>query len=207
MTLAGGSQRRTNLHSVRRGQVPSKYGWVPVRAQQSGHGTGQRADCHRPILQCCTLNLQTGLVRTHLKRDMNFDHRGFWFAFRWAFRVSFSRERAELERWKWPVDFNKCDITTGVKKIPGISRDRRQIPMNLFVYMSSYWVLLLGAVKWIKYTVYTGRVLLLPLPGNTRSSETCHQFESNLTPQIASFRRLRALWPELKAVFTRHNWT
>jgi len=33
-----------------------------------------------------------------------------------------------------------------------------------------------GVVKLIKYTVCTGRVLFLPLPGNTGSSEACQHF-------------------------------
>jgi len=39
---------------------------IPVRAQQDGHGTGRRAGCHRPILQCRTMYLQTGLIRTNI---------------------------------------------------------------------------------------------------------------------------------------------
>jgi len=50
-----------------------------------------------------------------------------------------------------------------------------------------------GVVKWINYTFCTGRVLLLPLPGNTRSSGACKHFEFGVAPQIARFRRLRAL--------------
>ena len=64
-----------------------------------------------------------------------------------------------------------------------------------------------GVVKWIKYTFCTGRVLILPLPGNTGSSEACKHFEFGLAPQIARFRRLRALWTNWKTGFTRHNWT
>jgi len=37
---------------------------------------------------------QVSFQTAHLKRDLNFDHRGFRFSFRWQFRVSFSRERA-----------------------------------------------------------------------------------------------------------------
>jgi len=51
-----------------------------------------------------------------------------------------------------------------------------------------------GVVKWIKYTFCIGRVLLLPLPGNTGSLEACKHFEFGVIPQIARFRRLWALW-------------
>jgi len=37
---------------------------------------------------------QVSFRMAHLKRDLNFDHRGVWFAFRRAFRVWSSRERA-----------------------------------------------------------------------------------------------------------------
>ena len=37
--------------------------------------------------------------RKHLKRDMSFNHRGFQFAFRRAFRVSSSRERVAVFSW------------------------------------------------------------------------------------------------------------
>ena len=80
-----------------------------------------------------------------------------------------------------------------------------------------------GVVKWIKYTICTERVLLLPLPGNTGSCkhfefdvapqiarfrrEACKHFEFCVTPQIARFRRLRTLWTDWKTGFTRHDWT
>jgi len=37
---------------------------------------------------------QVSFRTAHLKRDMNFNHRGFGFALRRAFRVASSRERA-----------------------------------------------------------------------------------------------------------------
>jgi len=64
-----------------------------------------------------------------------------------------------------------------------------------------------GVVKWIKYTFCTGKVLLLPLPGNTGYSEVCKHFEFGVVPQIARFRRLRALWTDWITGFTCHNWT
>ena len=63
-----------------------------------------------------------------------------------------------------------------------------------------------GVVKWMKYTFCTCRVLFLPLPGNTGYSEACKHFEFGVAPEIARFRRLRALWTDSKTVFTRHTW-
>jgi len=57
----------------------------------------------------------------------------------------------------------------------------------------------------MKYTFCTGRVLFLPLPGNTGYSEACKHFEFGVALQIARFRRLRALWTDSKTVCTRHT--
>jgi len=44
---------------------------------------------------------QVSFQTAHLKRDLNFDHRGIRFAFRQAFGLSFSRERAVLSTYKY----------------------------------------------------------------------------------------------------------
>ena len=59
--------------------------------------------------------------RAHLKRDMNFDHRGFTFAFRRAFRVSSSRERAVGCRRKEDVWGEGECINTNMRPVASVS--------------------------------------------------------------------------------------
>ena len=48
---------------------------------------------HRNAKQNPRWSPQVSFQTAHLKRDMNFDHRGFRFVFRWPFRISSSQER------------------------------------------------------------------------------------------------------------------
>jgi len=68
------------------------------------------------------------------------------------------------------------------------------IPWRARQFCGQYSSFVPGVVKWMKHTFCTGRVLLLPLPGNTGYLEACKHFEFGVAPQIARFRRLRALW-------------
>ena len=53
---------------------------------------------------------QVSFHKAHLKKDINFHHRGFRFVFRWPSRVSSSRERTVCMRLVWKYSLNICMI-------------------------------------------------------------------------------------------------